>query len=252
MFSFFDFSLIAKLIAVFHAFVILYFMSAFILWGFLRNDLPRWFHISVVLMSAFAVPSYIFLGDCPINFAENYFRALSGGEAYSTSFIVHYTQEIIGINLENLKGAIDITASFIVSFLFLASLFKGGGDRFLDLEKLKSLDACDTALKWFEGKFKKKARLSKLIKVLHSEEENKDNWIAWLLAQEPEMTNACVKFGASIHVNDNWAFKQAVIKKRLEVAEILNEKDPEVYKNSKWLKNFVKNRDYKEFLKFFE
>ena len=113
------YGLIADLIAVLHGAVAAYLLSMFLFSTLLGRDLPFWYTVPSIPMLIIALPSYIFLHDCPINPVERYFRELAGQEVFSGSFLLHHLQNA-GIRLDgSLAHIFELSIGFILGILLL-------------------------------------------------------------------------------------------------------------------------------------
>ncbi len=103
MFSPTTYSIIADLIAIAHGIIAVWLMSGVVFEILLRRTLPNWYRIPLITTAIIAFSSYIFIGDCPINPIENYFRELASQDVFKGSFIAHYFQIFTGYKLELLS-----------------------------------------------------------------------------------------------------------------------------------------------------
>lgn len=115
---------IADIIVFLHGVIVAYLCSEFVFSVVLGRKLPTWFQVPFMPIVLIALAGYIFLGDCPINPVERYFRELAGQSIYEGSFVVHYLKEI-GLQLDEIYvSAVEMFSGVIIGILFFNSLTK--------------------------------------------------------------------------------------------------------------------------------
>ncbi|MCL5733225.1 MAG: ankyrin repeat domain-containing protein [Patescibacteria group bacterium] len=97
----------------------------------------------------------------------------------------------------------------------------------ITLRQLEKMDACEPARDLFEKVFGEVANLSEVVKELHN--RNLDEYEAWLLDQNCELTKELIKVGADIHANNDGALCLAAEYGHLEVVKFLLENGSDVH-----------------------
>lgn len=93
------YQIIASCIAVLHLAVALYLVSLpFVL---LARKAADWYIKLQVIILGIAGIFHFTSGICPLTFAENYFRVLSGGNKYEGNFLNHYTENFFQFSMPN-------------------------------------------------------------------------------------------------------------------------------------------------------
>jgi len=89
----------------------------------------------------------------------------------------------------------------------------------ITFDELKEMRSSKKLLLFFLNNFGQDANLKNLVQKLHKLKKEKCE--AWLLAQNPELTNGLIAAGANIKAARNKALRLAVNHRRKSVAEIL-------------------------------
>jgi len=99
--------------------------------------------------------------------------------------------------------------------------------KYLTLRRLEKMGACHEALKVFKEKYGKRTLMKEVIKYF--DETGREDWLVWLLTQEPKLTRAFIENGADVHASDDAALRWAAREGHLEVVKFLIENEANVH-----------------------
>jgi len=112
-------ALSADVVAIIHGMVVIFMLSHLVVGPLFKFKTPTWCVVSAVSISLISIVSFFICG-CPLVILENHFRDLAGLDVYQTSFIAHYTQSLLNIDLSyGLTEAIRVITGITLGVIFV-------------------------------------------------------------------------------------------------------------------------------------